>query len=449
MFEAYVAKHRDRFLRELLDFVRIRSVSQTGEGIDAAIAFLETRFAAMGCETRVHPTSGHPVIVARAGPTDAAFTLLVYGHYDVVGASKDQGWATEPFEPVIDGDRIWGRGTGDNKGQHLARMFGLEAYRAVAGELPIQVKFVIEGEEEVGSRGFTGFVKENPELLRADLCCYSDAPMFPNDQPVLVMGVRGMLQVEFRARGAAKGLHSGLFGGVAPSPIMQLSKLLAKLVDDDGEIAIPEFRAYDPAARERDLAALRGLPFDYAGVRAQLGVEPVTGGDGTAYYRNLMCRHSFNVSGIAGGYTGPGARNAIPNEVIAKADIRVAGGFDVDVLFGALEKWVERESRGAIAVTRISSEPPSKTPIDHPYVAIVRRAVEKGFGRAPLVVPSMGATTPDYVFTRVLGMPSILVPFAPYDENNHVANESTKVSLYLDGIKASAHIIDELARACG
>jgi acetylornithine deacetylase/succinyl-diaminopimelate desuccinylase-like protein len=328
-------------------------------------------------------------------------------------------------------------------------LFGLELYRAVVGELPIRVRFVIEGEEETGSRGFTRFAKENPELLKADLCCYSDAPMFPNDQPVLFMGVRGMLQLEFRAAGAVKGLHSGLFGGVAPSPIMQLCRMFAKLVDADGNVAIPEFAERDPAALARDLAALAKLPFDYAGVVEQMGVAPVTGEDGIAYYRNLMCRHSFNISGISGGYTGEGARNAIPNEAIAKVDIRVAGGFDSDALFSALEAWVKNESAGSITVKKLSAEPPSKTPVDHKFIEVIKRAVAKGFGREPLVVPSMGATTPDYVFTKVLGMPSILVPFAPYDENNHVANESTKVSLYLNGIKASAHIIDELAKAYG
>jgi acetylornithine deacetylase/succinyl-diaminopimelate desuccinylase-like protein len=449
MFDAYLAQHRDRFLGELLDLVRIPSISQTGEGIDDAVAFLKTRFEKLGCDTRVYPTSGHPVIIAETGPPGAKFTLLIYGHYDVVAAAKSQGWNTEPFEPVIDGDRIWGRGAGDNKGQHLARVFGLEVYREVVGKLPIRVKFVIEGEEETGSRGFTRFVKENPELLKADLCCYSDAPMFPHDQPVLFMGVRGMLQLEFRATGAVKGLHSGLFGGVAPSPIMQLCRLFAKLVDADGNIVIPEFVQRDQDALDRDLAALKKLPFDYAGVVEQMGVAPVTGDDGVAYYRNLMCRHSFNISGISGGYTGAGARNAIPNEAIAKVDIRVAGGFDADELFAALETWVKNDSSGSITVMKLSAEPPSKTPVDGPYVEVIKRAVAKGFGREPLVVPSMGATTPDYVFTEVLGMPSILVPFAPYDENNHVANESTKVSLYLSGIKASAHIIDELARAYG
>jgi acetylornithine deacetylase/succinyl-diaminopimelate desuccinylase-like protein len=449
MFDACLAKHKDRYLRDLLDLVRIPSVSQTGEGIAEAVAFLKARFDRLGCETRVHPTSGHPIIVAEAGPADAKFTLLIYGHYDVVGASKSQGWNTEPFEPVIDGDRIWGRGTGDNKSQHLARLFGLEVYREVVGELPIRVKFVIEGEEETGSRGFARFVKENPALLKADLCCYSDAPMFPNDQPVLYLGVRGMLQLEFRATGAAKGLHSGLFGGVAPSPIMQLCRLFAKLVDADGNIAIPDFAQRDQAAFERDVAALEKLPFDYAGVVGQIGVAPVTGDDGVAYYRNLMCRHNFNISGISGGYTGAGARNAIPNQAIAKVDIRVAGGFDADALFGALQSWVRNESADSITVEKLSAEPPSKTPVDSPYVEVIKRAVAKGFGREPLVLPSMGATTPDYVFTRVLRMPSILVPFAPYDENNHVANESTKVSLYLSGIKTSAHIIDELAKAYG
>jgi acetylornithine deacetylase/succinyl-diaminopimelate desuccinylase-like protein len=442
--DAYIQQHRERFVSELLDYVRIPSISQTGEGIQAAIDFLCRSFSRLGASTQVLQTSGNPIVLAEVGPAHAPFTLLVYGHYDVVPAQGQAGWRTEPFEPVVEGDRIWGRGTGDNKSQHLARIFGVELYQRAIGDLPIKIKFLIEGEEEVGSKGFITYVKQNPGAFKADLCCYSDAPMFPNDQPVLYLGVRGMLQLEFKARGAVRGLHSGLFGGIAPSPLFDLCALFTKLADADGRLHLP---GIDQAGSHgaADMEALKRLPLDYDGIVETMGIAPTTGRDAYAFYRNLLCRHNFNISGFSGGYTGEGARNAIPHEATAKADIRVAGGGDIDAIFAAIQSVVEREGQGRISVTRLSSEPPSKTPVDHPYVAIVARAVTNGFGRAPLLVPSMGATTPDYVFTRVLGMPSILVPYAPYDESNHAANESTKVSLYLNGIKTSACIIRELA----
>jgi len=445
MFESAVRERSESLVRTLLESVRIASVSLTGEGIADQVEFLRKRLAGWGFAVEVHPTSSHPIVYAEAGPKDARFTWLLYGHYDVYPADeKQEGWRTKPFEPVVEGDRVWGRGTGDNKGQHLAMLHAVALWRELHGELPIRVKVILEGDEETGSVPLPAFVEANRERLGADLCCYSDGPMFPNDQPVLLMGVRGNLGLEFVAKGAKRNLHSGNFGGVAPNPTLDLIHLLSEMVDRDGRLQVAGARFADMQVAPADLEAVRALKVDHAGFRDSVGVEPTTGDDDALFHERLMLRPAFNVSGFASGYTGPGQKTIIYKEALAKADVRLVGGQDPQAVYEAIRRFAADRGYSNIEIRCIKSTPPSRTPLDHRFVAAVKESVAKGFGREPLVVPSLGGTTPDFVFTKLLGLPSIVVPLAPYDENNHAPNESTKVSLYLAGIRSGLHLIEAL-----
>jgi len=447
MIDAAVRERSDALVATLLESVRIASVSLTGEGIADQVAFLRARLEGWGFAVEVHATASHPIVYAEVGPRDARFTWLLYGHYDVYPADeKQEGWRTRPFEPVVDGDRVWGRGTGDNKGQHLAMLHAIALWRELHGELPIRVKVILEGDEETGSEPLPEFIEAHRERLAADLCCYSDGPMFPNDQPVLLMGVRGNLGIEFVAKGAKRNLHSGNFGGVAPNPTLDLIHLLAEMVDRDGRLMVPGAAYADVKVAAADLAAVRRLTVDHAGFRESVGVEPTTGGDDALFHERLMLRPAFNVSGFASGYTGPGQKTIIYKEALAKADVRLAGGQDPDAVFEAIRRFAAARRYDGIEVRRTKSTPPSRTALDHPLVPVVKDAVARGFGREPLVVPALGGTTPDFVFTRLLALPSIVVPLAPYDENNHAPNESTKVSLYLAGIRSGLHLIESLGK---
>jgi acetylornithine deacetylase/succinyl-diaminopimelate desuccinylase-like protein len=443
---ADAVQDRSRALVEtLLQSVRIASVSLTGEGIADQVAFLRARLEGWGFAVEVHDTASHPIIYAEAGPKDARFTWLLYGHYDVYPADeKQEGWRTRPFEPVVDGDRVWGRGTGDNKGQHLAMLHAIALWRELHGELPIRVKVVLEGDEETGSGPLPKFIEANRERLRADLCCYSDGPMFPEDQPVLLMGVRGNLGMEFVAKGAKRNLHSGNFGGVAPNPTLDLIHLFAEMVDREGKLRVPGATYADVRIDAADLDAVRALKVDHAGFRESVGVEPTTGSDDALFHERLMLRPAFNVSGFSSGYTGPGQKTIIYKEATAKVDVRLVGDQDPVAVFEAVRRFAAERGYANVEIRRIKSTPPSRTPLDHPFAALVKGAVAQGFGREPLVVPSLGGTTPDFVFTRLLGLPSIVVPLAPYDENNHAPNESTKVSLYLAGIRSGLHLIEKM-----
>jgi acetylornithine deacetylase/succinyl-diaminopimelate desuccinylase-like protein len=444
--EAAVRDRSAEFVATLLEAVRIPSVSLTGEGIGAAVDFLAGRMKRWGFEVQVFPTASQPIVYGEIGPKDAAFTWLAYGHYDVYPAdAKAEGWKTDPWQPVVDGDRIWGRGAGDNKGQHLALLHAIALHRELHGELPIRIKVILEGDEETGSRPLPRFAAEHREMLRADLCCYSDGPMFPNDQPVLLMGVRGVLGLEFAAMGAKRNLHSGNFGGVAPNPTLDLIHLLAEMVDREGRLLVPGAGYAEVTVTPSEAAAVAALPLDREGVMASMGVEP-TVSDPAAFHERLMLRPAFNVSGFASGYTGPGHKTIIFREALAKADIRLVGGQDPAQVLAAVGRFAADRGYAGIEVRELKSTPASRTSLDDPFVPVVRQAVAKGFGREPLVVPSLGGTTPDHVFTKLLGLPSIVVPLAPYDENNHAPNESTKVSLYLAGIRTGMHLIESLAR---
>ena len=447
MFDTAVRERSAALVKTLLDSVRIASVSMTGEGIADQVGFLRKRLEGWGFAVEVHPTTSHPIIYAEIGPKNAKFTWLLYGHYDVYPADeKQEGWRTKPFEPVVEGDRVWGRGTGDNKGQHLAMLNAIALYRELHGELPIRVKVILEGDEETGSVPLPKFIEANRERLKADLCCYSDGPMFPNDQPVLLMGVRGNLGLEFVAKGARRNLHSGNFGGVAPNPTLDLIHFLAEMVDRDGKLLVPGAGYAEVKVTPADLEAVRSLKVDHEDFCQSVGVEPTTGNDDALFHERLMLRPAFNVSGFSSGYTGQGQKTIIYKEAIAKADVRLVGGQDPQQVFEAIRKFAVDRGYGNIEIRDLKATPASRTALDHPLVPMVQAAVEKGFGKKVLVVPSLGGTTPDFVFTRLLGLPSIVVPLAPYDENNHAPNESTKVSLYLAGIRSGLHLIEALAR---
>src|SRR3954469_21080197 len=278
MIDTAVRERSDALVKTLLDSVRIASVSLTGEGIQDQVGFLRKRLEGWGFAVEVHPTTSHPIVYAEIGRMDAKFTWLLYGHYDVDPADeKQEGWRTKPFEPVVDGDRVWGRGAGDNKGQHLAMLNAIALYRELHGELPVRIKVILEGDEETGSVPLPKFVEANRERLKADICIYSDGPMFPNDQPVLLMGVRGNLGLEFHSTGAKRNLHSGNLGGVAPNPTLALMHLFAEMVDREGRLQVPGARYDDVTVTRADLEAVRSLPLDHADFRQSVGCEPITG----------------------------------------------------------------------------------------------------------------------------------------------------------------------------
>jgi acetylornithine deacetylase/succinyl-diaminopimelate desuccinylase-like protein len=446
--ETFFNQHVNSLINELLEMIKIPAICvDGGPAIREMAESVAQKCETAGLTTRIEDTAGHPVVYGVGGPEDAPFTLLLYGHYDVFPVSGQSSWKTDPFDPVRVGDRIFARGSGDNKGQFLAHLIALRWWHEEAGGLPIRVKVIIEGEEEAGSRHLPEFIHRNRDELDADLCVYSDGPMLAGDQPALLFGARGAIVLEFSSAGPVRPVHSGNFGGVVANPIVELARLFAELVAPNGDLQAAGINDGLPVPTPEERAALRNLDVDLDTFRESTGTSPITERFGENYYDRLLYKPSFNVSGFQGGYSGKGFRTLIPTTATATVDMRLVGDQDPDQVFASVDAFIRERHYPGIQVRKVMSQPPSRTPIDHPYSGFVHDALLSTFHNVPKKVPSLAGTTPDYVFTKILGIPSIMVPLAPVDENHHGPNESMKVSLFMQGVRFYASLIELLSHA--
>ena len=443
---AYVESNRQRFVDELCVLLRQPSISTQDTGVRECAELVRRFMAEAGLQARLVDTGGYPVVFGEARVSGAAPTVLIYGHYDVQPPEPLEAWETPPFEPSIRNGRIYARGAGDNKGQMFAHLKAVEAILRTRGRLPVNLKLCYEGEEEVSSRNLPKFVENHRELLAADVVYASDGPMHPSG-PMVFFGCRGILYLELTAHGARRDLHSGNYGGIAPAPAVRLSQALASLWDRKGRVTVKGFydRVRSPSAADR--RALRRAPVDFAALQKDLGVDPVTGRSAGAYYRRLLLEPNLNVAGLTAGYQGPGAKTIIPHVARAKVDARLVMDQTPDEIETKVRAHLRRHGFADIEVHRHGAMAPSRTPVDHPYGAAVIRAVTRAWGRAPVVLPNLGGSIPDWLFTQALGLPSIWVPYAPHDEANHAPNESTTVEGFINGVRSTAAALHEIAAA--
>lgn len=444
MIDDYLQRNEEELVKRLCDFVAIPSVSTTGSDMKPAVDFLVDVLEDAGFTATVVETTRNPVVIAEAGPNDGAFDMLIYGHYDVFPADDPDEWSTPPFTATRDGDRLHGRGTGDNKGQILAHIEAVRMLQDLDVPLRGKVKLLIEGEEEIGSGNLPIVAREHRERLGADMCFYSDGPMFPDDHPIILFGVRGAVVLEFLARGASRVVHSGNFGGVAPEPAIELARLITSLIAADGTLLAEGMMDGVPEVTEAERAAIAKLPEAEERFEADFGVPATSRRHDQNFYERVLLRPYFNLAGFSAGWAGEGVRPIIPNEARAKVDIRLVGDQSPDDVIDAIRRHMDDNGFGHIELTSIVAQPASKTSLDHPLATAVAAAVTEGFGKEPMLVPGLGGTTPEYVFTKLLGMPAFCVPYAPNDESNHAPNESTKVSLFLAGIKTTAALLTKL-----
>ena len=433
---------RDQALETLCQLVAQPSISTRNEGVQQTALLLQEIMEAAGIRTRLLQTDGHPAIYGEIAGPQGAPTVLFYGHYDVQPPEPLELWHTPPFEPTIRSGRIYGRGVADNKGQHLCHILAVRAWREAVGELPVTVKFLIEGEEEMGSPHLADLVRDQRDLLRADLVYTSDGGIHPSGRPAVYFGVRGLLYVELEIRGANADAHSGNKGNVLPQPAWELVDLLHSLRGPDGRAAFPGF--YDgvrsPTPKEQTM--LQEIPFDRQSFLAEHGLDESSISDGADYYRRLTFEPTFNIAGLASGYAGEGMKTIIPARAVAKIDFRLVAEQDPDAVFEALVHAVaERNPR--VEVRRLAATPPSLTDPSLPASETVIGAVRDGWKVEP-VVSALGGTLPDYVFTQILGIPSVIVPYANHDENNHAPNENLRLDCFFSGIRTTLHVLDAL-----
>jgi acetylornithine deacetylase/succinyl-diaminopimelate desuccinylase-like protein len=437
----------DEYLEGLFEMLSQPSISTLGVGIKEMSELLRRTLEEIGFKATVIESAGHPFVYGEILTGDKKKpTVLIYGHYDVQPVEPLDAWASDPFKPTVREGRIYARGAGDNKGQLYAQLMGVKALMKFrGGRLLLNVKCIFEGEEENGSPNLGGFVKEHKDLLKADIVYTSDGPLHESGRPMLVFGVRGLLYVELTARGASRDLHSGNWGGPVPNPAWDLVRLLGTMKDGNGRVLIGGFyqRVRKPTKKER--AAFRRIPLDRGAVAKSLGLDPSRLPPSEEFYAKLMAEPTLNICGIFGGYTGKGSKTMIPASASVKMDMRLVPDQEPDDIFRKLVEHVKEHGRD-IEVKKMTSTRPSRTGLDSPYAEPIARAVRDATGVEPVIYPSLGATLPDYVFTQILGVPSIIVPYANIDESNHAPNENIKVENFLRGIKCAAAVLESLSR---
>jgi len=441
----YIEENKERFIEEVFELVRQPSISTKNEGMEECAKLLRDRMEETGIRTQIIPSGGPPYLFGEMKSLGAQVTVLFYGHYDVQPPDPLELWKSPPFEPQVREGKIFGRGSSDNKGQLWAILKGVEAVHRVKGKLPVNVKFLIDGEEEIGSPHLEEFIQKHKERLKATVGYVADAAMHPTGQPTLIFGRRGMLKVEIRIRMANRDLHSGLFGGVVPNAAWRMVQLLNTFVDKRKKILIKGF--YDDIAPLSPLEkkVLKKIPVDEKAVLADWDLKALDKEKGIPFYQNIMFRPTFNINGLESGYTGQGSQNIIPSTATVKIDIRLVSNQDPKDIYQKLLDHIRRLKFEEAEVERIVAIKPSKTPLVHPCAKPIERAITTGFGEPPVLIPVCGGTDPDYLFLEILGMPRFMIPFGNPDENSHAPNENLSIDCFMKGIRTVAASLYELA----
>jgi acetylornithine deacetylase/succinyl-diaminopimelate desuccinylase-like protein len=443
LVDAYIESNQDRLLGELQDFLRIPSVStlpQHRPDIERACDFVAAKLRAAGM-TNVQriPTDGHPLVYGEWMGAPGKPTVLCYGHYDVQPPDPLEEWTTPPFEPSIRGQSLYARGAADDKGQMYTHLKAAEAMLAVRGALPVNVKFLIEGEEEIGGASVDRYVREHPQSLACDVALVSDTEMFAPGLPTLCVGLRGLIYTELIATGAAQDLHSGIYGGAAPNPLLGLSRLLAGLVSPGGRVEVPGFYDAVEAPSPEEKASWKRLPFDEREFLCkEVGSSSLVGEEGYGVLERLWARPTLEVHGFVGGFQGDGAKTVIPARAKVKVSMRLAPRQDPGKILEAYRKEVARLTPPGLRVeVRLLSmaEPIFMSPA-HPYVQAASRALAETFHKPTVFIRSGGSIPVVARFQGSLGIPVVLMGFGLPDDRLHSPNEKFYLPNFYDGIRA-------------
>ena len=447
----YARENHPRFLSELKAFLRIPSIStlpEHREDCRRAAQLLVAELGRIGMENvRQIETEGHPLVYADWLHAAGKPTVLVYGHYDVQPADPVDEWLSAPFEPTERNGNLYARGAVDDKGQVWAQMKALESLLASGSALPLNVRVLFEGEEEVGGEGIAAYVASKPPELQADFALVSDTELFAPGLPTLCVGLRGMIYTEIEVRGAKSDLHSGMYGGAAPNPFVSLAQMLARLKDEDGRILIPGF--YDdivPPSPE-ELAAWRSLPFDEEQYRiAEVGAKSLVGEAGYSVLERTWARPTLDVHGIPGGFIGAGAKTVIPAKAQAKVSMRLVPGMTPTKAFAQYKKFVEQiaPKEVDVEVRLIHSGDPCLIPVNNPYIQAATRALHEVWGRDTVFIRSGGSIPIVGDFARHLNLPSVMMGFGLPDDNLHAPNEKFNLKNFELGIQSLIRFLEEV-----
>ena len=450
----FARQNYPRYLDELKTLLRIPSISTLPEhnaDVAAAAAWLAEEMKRIGLEhVEVIHTEGHPLVYGDWLHASGKPTALCYGHYDVQPPDPLDEWKSPPFEPTERNGNIYARGAVDDKGQMYIHIKALESLlRAHSGKLPINVRVILEGEEEVGGEQIAKFVREHPDRLKADFALVSDTELFAPELPTLCVGLRGMIYTEIEARGAMVDLHSGIYGGAAPNPFIALAQIIAQLKDPSGPILIPGFYDDVKAPSADELKAWKQLPFDEEHYRkTEVGSPVLTGESGYSVIERTWARPTLDVHGMPGGFIGAGAKTVIPAKAVAKVSMRLVPDMTPEKTFALYKSYVESLTPAGITldVRLIHSGEAIVVGTDNPYVKAATRALKQVWNRDTVFIRSGGSIPIVGDFERNLKIPSVMMGFGLPDDNLHAPNEKFHLANFYRGIESVITFFEELGR---
>src|SRR5277367_4384832 len=447
----FAHSNEPRFLEELKALLRIPSISTLPEhkgDVRRAAEVLAAELKRIGLEhVELIEGEGHPLVYADWLHAEGKPTCLAYGHYDVQPPDPLDEWLSPPFEPTERDGNVYARGAVDDKGQMYIHVKALESLLATTGKLPLNVRVILEGEEEVGGESIAKFVREHPERLKADFALISDTEMFAPDLPTLCVGLRGMIYTEIEARGAKTDLHSGMYGGAAPNPFVALAQIIAQLKDKDGRILIPGFYDKVQAPSADELEAWKSLPFDEEHYRlTEVGSSQLTGEAGYSVIERTWARPTLDVHGMPGGFTGAGAKTVIPAKAVAKVSMRLVPDMTPQEAFTQYKSYVEALKPAGIEldVRLIHSGDAIVIGTDNPYIKAATKALKQVWSKDTVFIRSGGSIPIVGDFERHLKIPTVMMGFGLPDDNLHAPNEKFHLANFYRGIESIITFFEEL-----
>jgi succinyl-diaminopimelate desuccinylase len=454
----YLEKHRVRFEADLFEWLRIPSIG-TDPAYDqhtrAAGTWLAEKFRALGFKTEVIETCRHPLIYAESSPVPGLPVALVYGHYDVQPPDPLDLWQTPPFEPSVRDGKVFARGATDDKGQMITHLFGVEALLQTAGALPCQVKFLIEGEEESGGKGLTEFLSGKydrgvpvKDKLKADIAVISDCSQYGPGRPAITYGLRGNTYFQLDLTGPNRDLHSGGYGGMVMNPANALCRMLSALIDEHGRIQIPGFYDDVEPITEEERQQFAKLNFSESELQRDLDVTEMVGEEGYSTMERGWTRPTFDINGMWSGYQGQGAKTVLPATAGAKFSFRLVPKQNPQKIIESIKQTLTELCPAGIKMKldAMHGAPGFVLPLDSPFMKAASRAIESGFGNAPVFIRSGGTIPVVSQFSTLLGIQTLLLGWGQNDDNLHSPNEKFSLEDFHLGIRSSAQLWQELAQ---
>ena len=447
----YIEENKDRFLNELFDLLKIESISADPaykEQVRDCAQAVKLSLIEAGADTaEVIETGGHPMVYGEKMVSADLPTVLVYGHYDVQPPDPVELWDSPPFEPVVKNDKIYARGAADDKGQFYMHVKAFEILNK-KGDLPVNMKFMIEGEEEVGSENLEGFLRENKERLEADVILVSDTSMVSMETPSLETGLRGLAYMEIEVTGPNRDLHSGVYGGGVANPINVLCDMIASLQNDEGKITIPGFYDNVVELSEKERDEIAAVPFDLEEYKKDLGIKAVKGEKGYSTVERTGIRPTLDVNGIWGGYIGEGAKTVLPSKANAKISMRLVPDQSSDEISEKFQKHFESIAPDyvKVKVTPHHGGEPVVTPTNTNAYRAASKAIEKAFGKSPVPTRGGGSIPIIALFEEILGLKTVLMGFGLDSDAIHSPNEHYGIENYLKGIETITYFHEEYAK---